>query len=87
MTEHNFIYGWSDGKLLMDEVPLTKEDEELLIKIQDIAFREMGERTRIGSGDDNAYVDGLYNELIKDNNSKILVEIVFKLCKQVASKK
>jgi len=77
--EQNFKYGWSDGKLLMNEIPLTNEEEELLIKITDIAFREMGERTRIASGDDQVYVEGLYNQLKKDKNSQILVEIVFKL--------
>lgn len=81
--ELNFKYGWSDGKLLMNETPLTKEEKELLTKITDIAFQEMGERTRRGSGDDQCYVDELYNQLKKDNNSKILVEIVFKLCKQI----
>ena len=73
-----FEYGWENGKLIMEENPLTKEEEELLQEIKEIAFREMGERTRIGSGDDNAYVDGLYNKLKKDNNSKILVKIVFR---------
>ncbi len=82
-----FEYGWSNGKLDMEKTPLTKEEEELLKEIKEIAFREMGERTRIGSGDDNAYVEGLYDELKKDKNSQILVEIVFKLCKQAGAGK
>ena len=81
-----FEYGWENGELLMDKQVLSKEDTELLNKIKEIAFLEMGERTRGGSGDDQAYVDGLYNQLKKDNNSKILVEIVFKLCKQANEK-
>ena len=84
--EPNFIYGWSGGKLLMNETPLTKEEEKLLFKITDISFREMGERTRRASGDDQGYVDGLYNKLKGDKNSQILVEIVFKLCKQIGVK-
>jgi len=58
-----------------------KREKELLEKIKEIAFREMGERTRRGSGDDQAYVDGIYEQLKEDNNSNILVEIVFRLCK------
>ena len=77
-----FDYGWENGKLVMEKKPLTKKEEELLQEIKEIAFKEMGERTRAGSGDDQAYVDRLYNELKKDKNSQILVEIVFKLCKQ-----
>ena len=68
-----FEYGWENGKLLMEKTPLSKEDIDLLNEIIDIAFIEMGERTRMGSGDDQAYVDGLYNKLKQDNNSKILV--------------
>ena len=77
-----FEYGWENGKLLMEKIPLSKEDIDLLNSIMDIAFIEMGERTRMGSGDDQYYADGLYNKLKQDNNSKILVEIVFRLCKQ-----
>lgn len=77
-----FEYGWSNGRLDMEKKSLTKEEEELLKEIKEIAFREMGERTRIASGDDQFYVDGLYNQLKKDNNSQILVKIVFRLCKQ-----
>jgi len=75
-------YGWSNGKQNMEIKSLSKKEEELLQEITEIAFREMGERTRAGSGDDQAYVDGLYNDLMKDNNSKVLVRIVFRLCKQ-----
>jgi hypothetical protein len=82
IEKFNYEYGWWNGKLKMDEKPLTKKEEAILKKMTEIAFREMGERTRMGSGDDQAYVDGLYEQLKKDNNSKILVEIVFKLCKQ-----
>ena len=80
--ERNWIYGWMNGKLLMEEKKLTEKDKSLLSEIREIAFKEMGERTRAGSGDDQAYVDGLYNQLKKDKNSQILVEIVFRLCKQ-----
>ena len=82
-----FKYGWENGKLIMEKNPLTKEEEKMLKEIKEIAFREMGERTRIASGDDQFYVDGLYNKLKKDNNSNILVEVVFKLCKQSLAKK
>ena len=77
-----FEYGWENGKLLMEKTPLSKEDTKLLNQIMDVSFIEMSERTRMGSGDDQAYVDVLYNMLKQDNNSKILVEIVFRLCKQ-----
>ena len=66
----------------MEKKPLTKYEEKVLKEIREIAFREMGERTRIASGDDNFYVEGLYNGLKKDKNSQVLVRIVFKLCKQ-----
>ena len=85
-TEQRFEYGWSGGKLLMNKIPLTKKEKELLTEITKIAFKEMGERTRIGSVDDESYVYDIYNQLKKDNDAKILVEIVFKLCKQSLDK-
>lgn len=80
--EEKFQYGWSNGQLVMEKKSLTEHEEKLLKEIEDIAFREMGERTRVASGDDQVYVNGLYNKLKKDNNSQILVRIVFRLCKQ-----
>lgn len=78
----HFESGWNNGKLAMESKPLTKEEEKLLANITETAFREMGERTRIASGDDQFYVDGLYEQLKKDKNSQILVKIVFLLCRQ-----
>ena len=78
----NFEYGWGNGKLKMEEVVLTPEETKLLEDITEIAFREMGERTRAGSGDDQAYVEGLYEEMKKVKNNSILVRIVFLLCRQ-----
>jgi len=77
-----FHYGWSDGKLVMEETPLTEKQEKLLKEITEVAFREMGERTRMASGDDNYYVEGLYNQLKKDKNMEILVRIVFRLVRK-----
>ena len=81
-----FEYGWENGNLVMERNKLTKKEEGLLQEIQEIAFREMGERTRIASGDDQVYVEGLYNQLKKDKNSQILVRVVFRLCKQANTK-
>lgn len=88
MCKNKFEYGWSNGKLLMEQEPLIQSEEELLKEIKELAFREMGERTRAGSGDDQAYVNSMYDELKKDMNSNLLVSrIVFRLCKQAEQQK
>jgi hypothetical protein len=81
-----FVYGWDNGELAMEKTPLTSEETELLNQITEVAFREMGERTRGGSGDDQWYVDSMYEHLKKDINSNMLVKIVFLLCKQSIGK-
>jgi len=77
-----FAYGWDNGKLAMEKTPLTEEEVDLLRRITEVAFWEMGERTRGGSGDDQWYVDSMIEHLKKDKNMEILVRIVFLLCRQ-----
>lgn len=82
-----FEYGWDNGKLVLDKQKLTKRDKELVKAVMDTAFHEMAERTRMGSGDDQAFVDTAYEQLVKEPIYKILVEVVFKLLKQQGDKK
>ena len=84
--QRHFDYGWDNGELSMEKVSLTKEEEDSLLRITDIAFREMGERTRIASGDDQFYVNAMYNDLKQNKNMNTLVRIVFMLCKQFHKK-
>jgi len=78
----NWNYGWDNGRLVLEK-GLMKKDEKLIKEITDVAFKEMGERTRMGSGDDQVYVDGLYDKLRTDNTSIMLVRVVCLLCKQL----
>jgi len=59
----------------MEEQPLTPEETTLLAQVTNLAFREMGERTRAGSGDDQAYVDEEYARLQNDPDAQRLVRI------------
>jgi len=77
-----FEYGWRMGKLVLEETKLTEKERNLLPDLTRVAFREVAERTRIGSGDDGAYVEAAYNEMELKGQYKTLVEVVVKLLKQ-----
>ena len=80
--------GWRDGKLVMDSIQLSHDELKRLDVIRHLAFGEMAERTRAGSGDDQAYVDEAYSQMIDKGNKHYngnyttLVEIVFKLMRK-----
>jgi hypothetical protein len=80
--ETGWRYGWKDGKLEMEQPPLPVDEEELLKELTDIAFKEIAERTRTGSGDDQAYVNSMYDHLNQDGEARALVRVTFLLCKQ-----
>lgn len=74
-----FKFGWDNGKLEIEKKPLSKKAQKLLDEIKETTYCEMGERTRRGSGDDQTYVDGMYEQIKKDRSSNLIIEIVFRL--------
>lgn len=82
MKLEDYEYGWNNGKPVMNKFKLSNKEKRKALIVAEIAFREMAEMTRIGSGDDQAYVDAAYEELSRNPNYKNLVKVVFEILKQ-----
>jgi hypothetical protein len=71
--------GWDNGKLALEDPPLTEREKKEMNEFVDLVFRERAERTRMGSGDDQSYVDSTYEDLTKKPLYRELVEIAYKI--------